>query len=1077
MSSRPHCRWIISCLLSCVLLSQLMRTTIAAPYLVVDPARNQQSAIVLQFDVARGTGFDWKEITNPRVAFNSPEARLREAVMFLQDGIRRMTGVTLEVRSDSEVRRGIVIALLGNAPAELRDDPVVRRALRNDGSDAYNDREAFFLRSEPERLIILANTVDGLSAAMPALLESVGYEVLGMGPNWIHVPTDRQRLAFDVELADRAGFYLRQITPTSGQQRGVGTIMTGPKLNPSDPRDESVTDSYTRWAIGIRNHGHSMAAFPGHAMYQHHHKIVEEMLRTGSTEGFLTAQNHLGLDAERPAAAESNASHLWINTDAKGQPGNGKVFVSNGKAWAEQKLVGLNVNANVSTPFVRGIVFDEMKRRAAKHFAELPGEVFVFGTEPEDGAGYQNIGEWLRPQYRNWYPEYVRAVGRPFQADPNGRKGVDGSSGQPGKADLQWPRPYVLHGYRGIDQPVEKWDYATPADVVFGFNNWLLREFDGWIDSLPEGERFTKSGRSKKELVRCSCYSYALHDIPPHINLDPRIRVMIAGYPKHRGLGEWKQFASHHDMAAAFQKMLPREPSGDYRIPSIAYYADHTLDGLPARWSAAPARIVADLRGAYDGGMRAMNFETDFNFGKYGLAYYLMSKVLWNARLTAEQLDAIRDRWLQRSFGSGWREMKAYYDFMLVENYSANAPGTWAKAIRLIDAADAKIDPAKEPDAKRRLDDVKQYWYWYYLLDTERAKRDAPELVEFLWKGQMSYMTAMHMAVKRTHGNENFRLENAIPESLRRGPAHYTTEETTAWWQRIHEHWPEIEVFLFADALLSDGRKAREIDLNDLVRVADFQSLTTGKPLQYNSAQAEPYPFLATAKVGETIGFKFAWPANRDQLQFYGPKDVPYGIEWWDAAQRQWIPVVDVTATTAASQLVAQTPDGKPRHVAEVRYSASRAGTYRIEVGRGGFLANLASLGYDVTQGTHTTRPPQTFFTRLTGLTQDPVYFYIPKGTKSLDLENWRSAGRKQVQLHRGVNARGLVKSRTIDIDRRGTHRITLESGEDGQLAQISGNGFAFPLLYSVPSLWSKCPAELLIPRAIAEADGLKIVE
>ena len=36
-------------------------------------------------------------------------------------------------------------------------------------------------------------------------------------------------------------------------------------------------------------------------------------------------------------------------------------------------------------------------------------------------------------------------------------------------------------------------------------------------------------------------------------------------------------------------------------------------------------------------------FETDFNFGKYGLAYYLMSKVLWNARLTAEQLDAIRD--------------------------------------------------------------------------------------------------------------------------------------------------------------------------------------------------------------------------------------------------------------------------------------------------------------------------------------------------------------------------------------------------------------------------------------------------
>lgn len=1029
------------------------KTASSAHYTAVDPVRTVQPPIVLYFDAERSAGFDWTAVTKPRVLVNSPEARVRDAGLFLREGIQRMTGASLEVRSGTDLSRGIVIALVEQAPAELRDDPAVQRALRNDGSDAYNHREAFFLRSEPERLIILANTVDGLSAAMPALLETVGYEVLGMGPNWTHVPGDRKRLVFDVDLADRPGFYLRQITPTSGQQRGVGTIMTGPRLSLSDPRDESVADSYTRWAIGIRNHGHSMAAFPGHAMYQHHRKIIEAMLQTGSTEGFLTPRNHLSLDAERPAADESNASHLWINTDAKGEPGHERVFLSNGKQWAEQKLVGLLVNANVSAPLVRGIVLDEMKRRAVKHFDEQPDEVFVFGTEAEDGAGYQNIAEWLRPEYRDWYPESLREAGIP------------------------WPQKYVLHGYRGIDQPLEKWDIATPADVVFGFNNWLLREFDRWIDSLPADERATKRGVSKKELVRCSCYSYALHDIPPHINLDPRIRVMIAGYPKHRGLGEWKQFASHQDMAAAFQKMLPREPSGDYRIPSIAYYADHTLDGLPARWSAAPARIVDDLRSAYDGGMRAMNFETDFNFGKYGLAYYLMSKVLWNARLTVEQLDAIRDRWLQRAFGNGWRDMKAYYDYMLVENFPANAPGAWAKAIRLIDAADAKIDPAAEPDAKRRLDDVKQYWYWYYLLDTDRAKRGVPELVEFLWKGQMSYMTAMHMAVKRTHGNENFRLETVIPESLRNGSAHYTPEETAAWWKRMLEHWPEIEVALFADAVLSNGRRAREIDLNDLVRVADFQSLTTGRPLQYNSAQADPYPFLTVAKAGETIGFKFSWPSNENELRFYGPKDVPYGIEWWDEAQRQWTPIVDVTITTAASQLITNTADGKPRHVVEVQHTASRAGTYRIEVGRGGFLANLASLGYDAAQGTYSSRPPLTFFTRLTGLTQDPVWIYLPKGTKSLDLENWRSAGRKQVQLYRGMDAKGPIKSRLIDIDRRGTHRIPLEVGEDGQLAQISGNGFAFPLLYSVPGLWSKCPAELLIPRAIAESDGLKIVE
>ena len=72
--------------------------------------------------------------------------------------------------------------------------------------------------------------------------------------------------------------------------------------------------------------------------------------------------------------------------------------------------------------------------------------------------------------------------------------------------------------------------------------------------------------------------------MPPHLNLEPRVRVMIAGSPKHRGLGEWKQCALQHDVAAAFARMLPREPSGEYRIISIAYYADHTLDGIPARW-------------------------------------------------------------------------------------------------------------------------------------------------------------------------------------------------------------------------------------------------------------------------------------------------------------------------------------------------------------------------------------------------------------------------------------------------------------------------------------------------------------
>lgn len=1030
--------------LSLILVLAATSPAFADPFVAVDPVREDQAPIVI--------AADWAALSGPRVLPNSPDAKLRDTVLFLQEAIRRMTGKTLAIADQSQDHsKGIVLTL---ATPDLLADPAIAAALKNDGSDSYNDREAFYLRSEAARLLVVANTADGLAAAVPALLETVDYEVLAMGPNWIHVPKGRERLVFDVDLADRPSFYLRQLTPTTGQSYGVGTIDASGTKNPlTDPADEPVSLSWRRWAIALRNRGSSMDPFPGHALYRHHRPMLEEMRRTGSTEGFLTAATHLGPDAERPAASESNRHHLWINTDEKGAPGYEKAWLSDGKTWEEQRLVGMSVNLDITSPVARGIVLEDLKKRAATHFAERPDDPLVYGTEAEDGAGYAHIGEWTRPANREWYPAYLKAHG------------------------AEWPRPYSLHGHFGIDQPREKYDPATPADVVFAFNNWLLAEYDLWIDSLPEGERVTATGRPKKDLLKLSLYSYAYHDIPPGHNLDPRIRVMIAGYPKHRGYGEWKAFAKPQDVASAFKIMLPREPSGVYRIISLAYYADFSLDGIPPTWSAAPERIVNDLRGTFDAGIRALTCETDFNFGKYGLAYYLMSRVLWNADLTSAELDGLRDRWLRRAYGSGWESMKRYYDFMLIDNYPANAPAAWARAVRLITEADAAIDPDTEPDAQRRIDDLKQYWLYYYLLDTGKDKPDSPEMLEFAWKGQMSYANAMHMVVNRVW--QSRRVTDVVPESIRQGPAHYTAAETEAFWQKILAHWPVIVVSQFSDATLANGQPAATVDLNDLVRVSDFAALPAKeRPFIYNSAQAPPVPFYTVAKAGDTIGFHFSWPANPEAPPgFYGPKEVPYGIEFWDTKERAWQSIIDVTLTIAASQLIEKTFDSKPRHVVTVRHVASRPGTYRVEAGRGGLACYLGSLGYDLATNQYTQRPPHTYFSRPRGHTQEPVHLYIPKGTKTLDLEVWDPHNKKQLYLYRGIGDKGLIPSREVDISRRGTHRIALQSGEDGQLARIGGNGFAVPVLYSVPNLWAKSAPELLIPRAIAEADGLKVAE
>ncbi|MCB1206562.1 MAG: hypothetical protein KDN18_20045, partial [Verrucomicrobiae bacterium] len=204
----------------------LLTMASAEPYVAVDPARDTQPSIVVWLDS--------DTLSQPRLHPASPEAKLRDAVWFLQEGIQRMTGKSLEVTRGEAGAKGIVLSLLTE---ELSRDPEVATALKNDGSDGYNDREAFFLRSETDRLLVVANTADGIAAAVPTLLESVDYEVLGMGPNWIHVPEGREKLVFDLKQSGRPGYYLRQLTPTSGQSYGVGTINVGPKMSLNDPAD------------------------------------------------------------------------------------------------------------------------------------------------------------------------------------------------------------------------------------------------------------------------------------------------------------------------------------------------------------------------------------------------------------------------------------------------------------------------------------------------------------------------------------------------------------------------------------------------------------------------------------------------------------------------------------------------------------------------------------------------------------------------------------------------------------------------------------------------------------------------
>jgi hypothetical protein len=1022
--------------------------------------------IVVQYDAATQSGANWAELGAPQWNENSAAANICRAANYLRDGLKRMTGREFPVVSSNDLSHGIVLTLLKNASPEIRGDAEIQKALQQNSQSVYSANEAFYLRSEKNRLLIVSNSAYGLTDAVAELLEAVDYEVLGMGPDWVYAPDYKDKpLVFSINRADHPSFLERDLYATGAQQIGNGTLMSGL----TDPADETVDASYHRWKIGTRMYGQSLSdntvlPYATHALTTYHRAVLEKMRETATTKGFL-ADIKVGLQEQRPAAAPEWKGFFWINSDAPGTPGYDKIAACDGAQWTESPLPQyFERPLDVSVPFVREIIFADMKRQAETEFKAHPDEPFLFVPEPEDG-GVDDAERLRTLADKNWYPEYLAQEKMPFG------------------------RPYLLNGFKGLNQPKELWDASSASDHIYGLSTYLLHEFDKWIDSLPPEQRLTSTGKSKKQLVRCNLLSYNWHDVPPNFNPDPRLRVMVATFAKHRGSGKWEKIATKEDMAGALRVLLPLEPVGDYSILSSAFYHDGGPEGIPlSGWDTSSAGIADEYHRLYNAGFRAIRRETDLNFGKYGLGYYLASKVLWNASLTSKGLEAIRDRWFVRAFGSGWHEMKAYYDFMLPENYPVNSPNSWAKAIRFIDAADQKLDGAKEPDAQRRIDDVKQYWYAHYLMDSGKYTVNSPEVKEFLWKVQMSYMVSTFALAARDFNNQ-LDIKAIVGDKISAGPAHYTHEEMQAWWPKVLEYWKLTPVQVFADATLANGKPARTVDLNDLVPVKEFDSTPKDVPFRYQSGYYKNPTFLmVAAKKDDRIGFKLLWPYFAHHA-YNDAKKVSYGVDMWNAERKSWEPWIDKSMTSAPSTEVLvrqgssdvqwalniQGVESKSLQVVDVQFKAPRPGVYRFSVGNGGNGALLTSPAYDIETGEYSARTGFTFVGELEGLNQSGTYIYIPKGTKSLDLDTWAKGTNLSVTLHKGLPAAGMTVSRKVDVSEPGTHTIALQNGEDGSLALLESIGINFPFLHSVPGLWAKSPAALLMPRGIAQADGLTI--
>ncbi|MFA7335085.1 MAG: hypothetical protein WC130_12460, partial [Kiritimatiellia bacterium] len=1030
------------------------------------------------------------------------------AVKYLRDGIYQMTGQRLAVATHNTypLNNAIMLTTLAaltnspNAPADVVS--AAKAALIDNLNDPYTklyDRsEAFYIHTELNGIYIVANNFSGLGHAVVELLEGghaaagyqVGYETLSMGPNWTYTPDyTAKNLVFKMEYSDHPGFYMRVIAPEAGAAGGVGTISYS-YLNGADndgngliAPDEPVQISYDHWQRGFRiaNQKQSMPASPGQGGMNILISHLTNMVATRSTEGLLAPVRY-GLYANRPAATSNNTDMLYFATDLPGNvTGALSWCVSPSYGWLESPATHVRAHPDLSVPGVRQVLLDNMKKQAEAFWVSHPGQVFSLPTEPGDGGPTDD--QFVKyTVYKNWYPEYRQAEGQAW-----GAYKLSGSpvGPQPNQATESW--------WWNPSDPAHPDSANAYSDTLMALNNWLLREFDKYVDSLPAANRLS-GGISKKQLVIASSLSYYYHDVPPNFNLDPRVRVTLAFFPQHRGQGKWVNLNDKYkDTMKAYSTLSP-QPGIRYFLTSQSVAGSDW--GVGAIYCGAPLfnlpYNIYDLiiNSIYDVGSKGVVAQCDLNLGKTGLDLYLFSKLMWNPEITMYQLEALRTHWITRAYGTNAASvMKQYHDYTQYGTFlnTVNARG---RAMNFIQQADALIAPGT-PE-QRRLDDLKQFWYYYYLQDIG-ADASSQELKEFMWKGQMSYMNPLLSFLLYTFKNArfdaveqiaspNFFNTNVTPPFI--AAAHYEPAETAGWWANVRAHWPMSPINLFDDAVLANGTRGSTVDLNDLVGVQQFRTNAPAGYLTYHNTYLIPQPLTRAQQAGDVIGFQVYWAATNSTVC-----RLPYSVSRWDAAQQQWTNVWNGYAnsafTTGAVFVTTADPAGRCQRVV-ARYTALVAGVYRFDLGAicalnktsAMSLLNIrvSTLDYDLAGNTMSgaSIPQGLTCNRRLDMSSGYTYFYIPKGTTSLDLESYYTLGYALIDLYTGLPGNGnWTPTRTVNVSAHGLYRIPLNPGEAGSVARLRKLADRYPEICSIPLLWAVSPSLLMVPRAIAVADGL----
>lgn len=513
-------------------------------------------------------------------------------------------------------------------------------------------------------------------------------------------------------------------------------------------------------------------------------------------------------------------------------------------------------------------------------------------------------------------------------------------------------------------------------------------------------------------------YAYNDHCEPPSFALAPNVYVQsTAGFIRGR---------------YTFDELMELWPKHCKNMGFYEYFSVWLwdFDRLPGGRGANVKLIGERIRRYAALGATSLDCESGNNWGLHGRGYYVANKLMWNPQADVEALLA---DFYEKAFGPAAEMMRRYYERLDPGHEPLVSEHLLALALRdLQEATELAKDRA---DVLARLDHLKQYFHYVRLRwehdrakDKDRKKKLALAALTHVYRSRYSYMNhweAMRQSWTRRAAEEFEEPTWAFNDGSGQQPWKiddpYTHEETERLFQEdLVRFQPEsVEELSFSENLIPAGFTSKS-------PAASFQRYQKGTRYALYSRNGEPIELTIITGV-------IAWYRDRPNATY--------------------------TLTDANGKEIAndRLPQDGEEHV--LRFDVPTAGLYWFE-----FNDQAAGWGLKVAAG----RPVAVALSRARHPAHmghmQRMYFYVPKGTGQLQYY-WKGGP----HVVHGPDNKPIAK-----IASSGEFvTINVPAGTDGQVWSFSKLALGHLWFFNAPNYLAASPDALLVPREVAEKDGL----